>query len=173
LALKDSPLVKKPDGLPSIQQWMDVPADQNTNNAHANNNGTMRRTRAARDGEGATPNEQRPLINPMGQFGRRQSMQPGEETVLGPPKLAFLSARTPAKGAGDTKERTGFTSTEGDNVGDRFPKNDRWTRDRENDRNRDKGYANGRRVPREDGEGWTNVKGRKSLGQEEQNYWSQ
>lgn len=185
LALKESPLVKKPDGLPSIQQWMDVPADQNTNNAHANNNGTMRRTRAARDGEGVTPNEQRPLINPMGQFGRRQSMrkssdvqgikaaidalfvEPGEETVLGPPKLAFLSARTPAKGAGDTKERTGFTSTDGDNVGDRFPKNDRWTRDRENDRNRDKGYANGRRVPREDGEGWTNVKGRKSLGQED------
>ena len=122
LALKESPLVKKPDGLPSISQWMDVPADQNTNNGHANNNnGTMRRTRGARDGEGATPNEQRPLINPMGQFGRRQSMrkssdvqgikaaidalfvEPGEETVLGPPKLAFLSARTPAKGTGDAK----------------------------------------------------------------------
>ncbi|CAN9083905.1 unnamed protein product [Alternaria alternata] len=164
LALKESPLVKKPDGLPSISQWMDVPADQNTNNGHANNNnGTMRRTRGARDGEGATPNEQRPLINPMGQFGRRQSMrkssdvqgikaaidalfvEPGEETVLGPPKLAFLSARTPAKGTGDAKERTGFTSTDGDNVGDRFPKNDRWTRDRETDRNRDKGYTNGRR----------------------------
>jgi hypothetical protein len=40
LALKESPIVKKPDGLPSISQWMDVPADQNTNNGHANN-GTM------------------------------------------------------------------------------------------------------------------------------------
>jgi hypothetical protein len=37
LAQKESPLVKKPDGLPSISQWMDVPADQNTNNGHVNN----------------------------------------------------------------------------------------------------------------------------------------
>ena len=184
-ALRESPLVKKPDGLPSISQWMDVPAEQNTNNGHANNNGTLRRARGARDAEGTAATEQRPLINPMGQFGRRQSMrklseaqgiraainalfvEPGEETVLGPPKLAFLSARTPAKATGDAKERTGFTSTDGDSVGDRFPKNDRWTRDPQPDRNRDKGYANGRRVPREDGEGWTNVKGRKSLGQED------
>ncbi|KAE8865394.1 hypothetical protein PTNB73_06282 [Pyrenophora teres f. teres] len=166
-ALRESPLVKKPDGLPSISQWMDVSAEQNTNNGHANNNGTLRRARGARDAEGTTATEQRPLINPMGQFGRRQSMQPGEETVLGPPKLAFLSARTPAKATGDAKERTGFTSTDGDNAGDRFPKNDRWTRDPQPDRTRDKGYANGRRAPREEGEGWTNVKGRKSLGQED------
>lgn len=185
--------MKKPDGLPSISQWMDVPADQTANNGHTNNNntntatnnGTMRRTRGARDGEGAAANEQRPLHNPMGQFGRRQSMrkssdaqgikaainalfvEPGEETVLGPPKLAFLSARTPAKAAGDAKERAGFPSTDADNAGDRLPKNDRWTRDRENDRTRDKGYTNGRRAPRDDGEGWTNVKGRKSLGQED------
>ncbi|KAE8829748.1 hypothetical protein HRS9139_06372 [Pyrenophora teres f. teres] len=166
-ALRESPLVKKPDGMPSISQWMDVSAEQNTNNGHANNNGTLRRARGARDAEGTTATEQRPLINPMGQFGRRQSMQPGEETVLGPPKLAFLSARTPAKATGDAKERTGFTSTDGDNAGDRFPKNDRWTRDPQPDRTRDKGYANGRRAPREEGEGWTNVKGRKSLGQED------
>jgi hypothetical protein len=185
-ALKDSPLVKKPDGLPSISQWMDVPADQNTNNGHTNNNGTVRRARGMRDGEGATTTEQRPMINPMGQFGRRQSMrkspeaqgikaainalfvEPGEETVLGPPKLAFLSARQ-VKPTGETKERTGITSTDGDNVGDRFPKNERWTRDRENDRTRDKGYTNGRRAGREDGEagGWQNVKGRKSIGQED------
>jgi len=58
---------------------------------------------------------------------------------------------------------------DGDNLGDRFPreKNERWTRDRDADRNRDKGFTNGRRVPREDGEGWTNVKGRKSIGQED------
>lgn len=78
IALKESPLVKKPDGLPSISQWMDVPADQNANSARADNNGTVRRTRGPRDGEGATANEQRPLINPMGQFGRRQSMRKQE-----------------------------------------------------------------------------------------------
>ncbi|KAL6710183.1 hypothetical protein ACN47E_009974 [Coniothyrium glycines] len=171
IALKDSPLVKKPEGLPSISQWMDVPADSNTDKTHNNNNnnGTARRTRG-REGEGAATSEQRPLINPMGQFGRRQSMQPGEETVLGPPKLSFLSAsRTPAKATGENKERTGITSIDGDNLGDRFPreKNERWTRDRDTERNRDKGFTNGRRGAREDGEGWTSVKGRKSLGQED------
>jgi hypothetical protein len=184
-ALRDSPLVKKPDSLPSISQWMDVPADQTTNNGHANNNGAVRRARGMRDGEGCATTEQRPMINPMGQFGRRQSMrkspeaqgikaainalfvEPGEETVLGPPKLAFLSARQ-VKPTGDTKERTAITSTDGEIVGDRFPKNERWTRDRENDRTRDKGFTNGRRGGREDGEpGWQNVKGRKSLGQED------
>lgn len=180
-ALRESPLVKKPDGLPSISQWMDVPADQTTNTN--NTNGTVRRTRGLREGEGGVAVEQRPLINPMGQFGRRQStrkygapsmlpvidklsIEPGEETVLGPPKLSFLSAR---KNTGEAKERTGITSMDGDNLGDRFPrdKNERWTRDRDPERNRDKGYTNGRRGVREEGEGWTNVKGRKSLGQED------
>jgi hypothetical protein len=170
-SLRESPLVKKPDGLPSISQWMDVPGDQNTNN----NNGTARRART-RDGETAVAGEQRPLINPMGQFGRRPSMrksealgmvaainalfvEPGEETVLGPPKLSFLSAR---KNAIELKP-------EGDNHGDRLPreKNDRWTRERDVERPRGKEIINGRRGGREDGEGWTNLKGRKSAGQED------
>ncbi|KAH7395214.1 hypothetical protein DE146DRAFT_100526 [Phaeosphaeria sp. MPI-PUGE-AT-0046c] len=185
LVLRESPLVKKPDGLPSISQWMDVPAEQNNN--QTNNNGTARRARGMRDGEASAPSDQRPLINPMGQFGRRQSMrklsnhgmvaainslfiEPGEETVLGPPKLSFLSAsRNAVKAPGDAKERTGIVSIDGDNLGDRFPrdKNERWTRDRDTDRNRDKGFTNGRRGGREEGEGWTNVKGRKSIGQED------
>ncbi|KAH4257982.1 hypothetical protein HBI56_058900 [Parastagonospora nodorum] len=172
LGLRASPLVKKPDGLPSISQWMDVPADQSTtnNSNHASNNGTARRARGMREGEGPAGNERPPLINPMGQFGRRQSMQPGEETTLGPPKLSFISAsRNAPKAQGETKERTGIVSVDGDNLGDRFPreKNDRWTRDRDPDRARDKTYTNGRRGVREDGEGWTNVKGRKSVGQED------
>jgi hypothetical protein len=187
LALRESPLVKKPDGLPSISQWMDVPADQSNTN-HTNNNGTARRARGMRDGEGGASSEQRPLINPMGQFGRRQSMrkyqnlewrplqklthdaEPGEDTVLGPPKLSFLSAsRSAIKAPGETKERTGIVSIDGDNLGDRFPreKNERWSRDRDTDRTREKGFTNGRRGTREDGEGWTNVKGRKSIGQED------
>jgi hypothetical protein len=185
--LRQSPLVKKPDGLPSILQWMDVPAEQNNNN-HTANNGTARRTRGARDGEGATTEHRtdRPLINPMGQFGRRQSMrksegpglvaainalfvEPGEETVLGPPKLNFTSAARAAKNTGDKQERTGIISTDGDQLGDRFPrdKNERWSRDGDRDRNRERGITNGRRGAREDGEGWTSVKGRKSVGQED------
>ncbi|KAH6614269.1 hypothetical protein C7974DRAFT_73849 [Boeremia exigua] len=169
--LRQSPLVKKPDGLPSILQWMDVPAEQNNNNNnHTTNNGTARRTRG-RDGEAATTEHRtdRPLINPMGQFGRRQSMQPGEETVLGPPKLNFTSAARAAKNTSDKQERTGITSADGDQLGDRFPrdKNERWSRDGDRDRNRERGITNGRRGAREDGEGWTSVKGRKSLGQED------
>ena len=44
IALRESPLVKKPDGLPTITQWMDVPADQSNN--HQNNNGTAQIGRA-------------------------------------------------------------------------------------------------------------------------------
>ena len=90
--------------------------------------------------------------------------------MLGPPKLSFLSAsRTTTKATGEAKERTGIVSIDGDHLGDRFPrdKNERWSRDRDNDRSREKGHANGRRVGREDGEGWTSVKGRKSLSQED------
>ncbi|KAF2690506.1 hypothetical protein K458DRAFT_439452 [Lentithecium fluviatile CBS 122367] len=166
--LRESPLVKKPDELPSIEQWMDVPSDQNNNNA---SNATGRRPRTnLRDSDAAATGDRtdRPLLNPMGQFGRRPSMQPGEETVLGPPKFNFASATRGAK-TGQPKESTAITSADGEHIGDRLPRSDRgerW-RDRDTDRTRDKAYPNGRRAGREDGEGWTNVKGRKSLGQED------
>ncbi|KAF2240977.1 hypothetical protein BU26DRAFT_469599, partial [Trematosphaeria pertusa] len=181
--LRESPLVKKPDGLPSIEQWMDVPNDQNNNNA---GNAGNRRPRAnLRDNDAAATGADRPLLNPMGQFGRRQSTRKSgpdgrhglvsainalfidpEETVLGPPKNFFASAARPK--SGQLKEATGIISIDGDYPGDRLPRGERgerWTRDR--DGAREKGYTNGRRAQREDGEGWTNVKGRKSLGQED------
>lgn len=77
LALKESPLVRKPDGLPDISHWMEVPADPSSHSQPQaiTNNGTARRTRGMREGEAGTTSEARPLINPMGQFGRRQSMR--------------------------------------------------------------------------------------------------
>ncbi|KAF2188315.1 hypothetical protein K469DRAFT_93732 [Zopfia rhizophila CBS 207.26] len=165
--LRNSPLVQKPDGLPSIEQWMDLPADQNNNN----NNNRRPRSGIMRDGDtpsiGENRSERPLLINAgMGHFGRRSSTQP-EDTVLGPPKLSFTSASRTAKSAEHSEKRT-ITSLEGDQFGDRFPTRERWTRDRDNDRNRDKPpYTNGRRTTREDGEGWTNVKSRKSLGQDD------
>lgn len=185
--LRESPLVQKPDGLPSIEQWMDVPVDQNSTNNNSN-----RRPRSGNHGEGTTAGErgERPLLisaGSMGHFGRRPSQReskPGEalvrsinalfsepeDTVLGPPKLAFTSASRTAKAA-ENSEKRGITSIDGDHLGDRFPtrqRGERWTRDRDSEGNRDKaGYTNGRRAARDDGEGWTNVKGRKSLGQEE------
>lgn len=78
--LRQSPLVKKPDELPSIEQWMDVPNDQNNNNNNNNAGNTAgRRPRTnLRDSDAAATSEHRadrPLLNPMGQFGRRQSMR--------------------------------------------------------------------------------------------------
>ncbi|CAI6342296.1 unnamed protein product [Periconia digitata] len=167
--LRESPLVKKPDDLPSISQWMDVPADsgnENHNNVSTNAAGVAaRRPRAnVRGGDAAAE----ALNNPMGQFARRQSMQPGEDTVLGPPKFNFASATRAHK---HKDSATAITSTDGEHLGDRFPKADRaerW-RDREGDRNREKGHLNGRRAAREDGESWTGagMKGRKSLGQDD------
>ena len=188
--LRESPLVKKPDELPSIEQWMDVPNDQN--NTNAGNTATRRARPNLRDNDAAAPSEHRadrPLLNPMGQFGRRQStrklrpsspqevvttinslfIEPGEDTVLGPPKFNFASATRGAK-PGQTKEPTAITSADGEHPGDRFPRNDRGERWRDRvdgERTRDKAFPNGRRAAREEGEGWTNVKGRKSLGQED------
>ncbi|KAF2451173.1 hypothetical protein P171DRAFT_212 [Karstenula rhodostoma CBS 690.94] len=171
--LRDSPLVKKPDALPLIEQWMDVPNDNNNNNNNnnANNagNATNRRTRANREGDaGATGGEQRserPLLGAMGQFGRRASTQHGDEPVIGgPPKLNFASA-TRSK-PGQAKEATGITSIDGEHTGDRFPRNDRW-RDGDRTTTRDKDFPNGRRARREEGEGWQKTQSRKSLGQED------
>ncbi|KAF2268778.1 hypothetical protein CC78DRAFT_540618 [Lojkania enalia] len=160
--LRNSPLVQKPDGLPSIEQWMEVPAEQNSNNNNAN-----RRRSGLRDDTTTGENRERPLlINAgMGHFGRRSSAQP-DDTVLGPPKLSFTSASRVTK-ASDNAEKRSTNPVEGE-LGDRFPTRDRWTRDRDTDRNREKtSFTNGRRAPREDGEGWTNVKSRKSLGQDD------
>lgn len=91
-----------------------------------------------------------------------------ESTILGPPKLAFTSASRNAKASENTEKR-GTVAPDGD-LGERFPRqrNDRWSRDRDAEGGRDKtGYTNGRRAIREEGEGWTNVKGRKSLGQDD------
>lgn len=81
--LRSSPLVKKPDALPSIEQWMDVPNDHgnnnnnNNNNSHAGGNTANRRTRGnAREGDAPAAGEnrtERPGMGVMGQFGRRAS----------------------------------------------------------------------------------------------------
>ncbi|KAF2121149.1 hypothetical protein BDV96DRAFT_204849 [Lophiotrema nucula] len=161
--LRQSPLVQKPDGLPSIEQWMDPPADANAGNT------SSRRPRSGvlREVEGAAAENRtdRPLlINAgMGHFGRRASHQ-AEDTILGPPKLSFTSAsRQAVKAAEQAGKR--LPNVEDDQLGDRFPtRGERWKRDRDDTRDR----TNGRRT-REDGEGggWTNVKPRKSLGQED------
>ncbi|KAF1965241.1 hypothetical protein BU23DRAFT_33978 [Bimuria novae-zelandiae CBS 107.79] len=163
--LRESPLVKKPDALPSIEQWMDVPHDHgnNTNGGTTANRRTRTNLREPETNAAAEHRADRPLLGAMGQFSRRASTHHGDEPAIGgPPKLNFASA-TRAK-PGQSKEATAFTSIDGEHLGDRFPRTDRW---RDGDRTRDKEPANGRRPRREEGEGWQNVKGRKSLGQED------
>lgn len=171
--LRDSPLVQKPDGLPAIEQWMELPPEQN----NSVNNNSNRRPRSGNHGDTSATGEHRQerpsliSVGSMGHFGRRPSMQP-EDTVLGPPKLSFTSASRAAK-ASENSEKRGITSIDGDQLGDRFPssvrqRSERWTRDRDTEGSREKpGFANGARRGREEGEGWQNVKGRKSLGQED------
>lgn len=67
--LRDSPLVHKPDGLPSIEQWMETPSEQN---------GRRPRSQVIRDSEQPSSSEARterpPLMNMgMGHFARRSS----------------------------------------------------------------------------------------------------
>jgi hypothetical protein len=164
---------------------MEVSPDQNNNTGNANNN---RRSRPSASGEFAPQGEtrtERPMLTTsgsMGHFSRRMSTREfrthgclttliifteNEDTVLGPPKLSFTSASRNAAKAGDNADKRGV-QPDGE-LGERFPRqrNDRWTRDRDAEGGRDKsGYTNGRRV-REDGEGWANTKGRKSLGQDD------
>ncbi|ORY02069.1 hypothetical protein BCR34DRAFT_605720 [Clohesyomyces aquaticus] len=165
--LRSSPLVQKPDGLPNIEQWMETPADQNNNATTANRRPRSGPVRDSDISLGGEARSDRPLFSNagMGNFGRRPSAQP-EDTVLGPPKLSFTSASRNAKVAAENAEKRTLPAADGDTLGDRFSARERWTRD---ERTRDKpGYTNGRRNAREDGEsGWTNVKARKSLGQED------
>ncbi|KAF2497051.1 hypothetical protein BU16DRAFT_581040 [Lophium mytilinum] len=181
--LRDSPLVQKPDGLPSIEQWMEPQP--------AHDSSRRPRSQVLRDGEQPANGEarvDRPILNAlgMGNFGRRPSarnfphvglfMRPflteplePEDTVLGPPKLSFTSASRNAKPLDGTEKR-GLAAIDSEgSLADRIGSRERWSKDRfESDRSREKsGFQNGRRGGREEGEGWTNVKSRKSLGQDE------
>ncbi len=100
-----------------------------------------------------------------------------DDIVLGPPKTAFASAtsaRTTNKST-DPPDRRSFPNHTDDapkneryNFRDKFFKErDKDDTDQERSREMRSGATNGRRAGKEDGEGWTNVRPRKSFGQEE------
>ncbi|KAF4551493.1 Hypothetical protein D9617_13g099930 [Elsinoe fawcettii] len=90
--LRDSPLVTKPESLPSIEQWIDQPQEN-----------TQRKAR--------TQNGRPDDTGPMGNFGttqrptllqtRQVRTSNGEDIVLGPPKTSFASSRNIRKSAED------------------------------------------------------------------------
>ena len=85
--LRSSPLVKKPDALPSIEQWMDVPNDHGNNNNHAGNTTNRRSRTNAREGDAPATGEhraERPGMGVMGQFGRRASTRKSRLAIYRP-----------------------------------------------------------------------------------------
>lgn len=138
--LRDSPLIQKPDGLPAIEQWMEPAPEQNQRKGG--------RTQGGRNDDAAQANENgsRPSLFPGKHFARHSSTAP-EDIVLGPPKMAFASSSRVPKMADSA-----------DKDDDAKDIRDKFFKDREERKN---GALNGRRG-RDDGEGWTNVRGRKA-----------
>lgn len=146
LHLRESPLIQKPDGLPAIEQWMEPAPEQNQRKGG--------RTQGGRNDEAAQANEngQRPALFQPKHFTRHSSTAP-EDIVLGPPKMAFASSSRVPKMADANDKEEDAAEARTTNIRDKFFK--------EREEQRKNGTLNGRRG-REEGEGWTNVRGRKA-----------
>ncbi|KAK5003949.1 hypothetical protein LTR16_006351, partial [Cryomyces antarcticus] len=94
-----------------------------------------------------------------------------DDVILGPPKTSFASAsavRNPAKSSESNGKPTQTTQFDETSNNDRTNFRDRFFKERDNDRTRDRlSVTNGRRVGRDDAEGWTSVKPRKSFGHDD------
>ncbi|KAI9821681.1 MAG: hypothetical protein M1827_002262 [Pycnora praestabilis] len=162
LGLRDSPLVRKPSNLPPAEEWMGPPQEQN-----------QRKTPMPRTKPDEPP--VRPSLLETKHASRASSSVP-EDIILAPPRTSFASATSlrNLNKASDSLEKSSSTPHDEDSSkSDRFSFRDKSFRerdrsDRENERSREpRSRVNGRRGGREDGEGWTSVKSRKSFGQED------
>ncbi|KAF2143905.1 uncharacterized protein K452DRAFT_296867 [Aplosporella prunicola CBS 121167] len=155
MQLRESPLVHKPEGLPSIDQWME----------NANENGQRNKTRAQNNirGDDSTVQEnggsqRSTLFQPK--HGIRNTNAVSEDIILGPPKVAFASSSRVPKLSDLDKEE--------DVAHDRANLRDKFFKERESEKNKT-GTSAARRPGREDLEGWMNVRGRRtSLSQDDQ-----
>ncbi|KAI9679274.1 MAG: hypothetical protein M1817_005293 [Caeruleum heppii] len=167
LQLRASPLVCKPKDLPAPEEWMGSPPDRQQARPAI--------TRARTD-DASLSNEisnRRPTLSDT-RHGLRNSSTVPEDIVLGPPKTAFASAssiRNLTKTSDTNSSRPG---PEPASSGDRSVLRDRFFKDREGIvKEGSKGRelrptpVNGRRAPKEDRDGWTSVKPRKSFGHED------
>ncbi|KAF2428263.1 hypothetical protein EJ08DRAFT_719493 [Tothia fuscella] len=125
--LRASPLVKKPDGLPSIEQWMEPVAQENG-----------RRKQSGRD-ENVSHLDGAPL-RPL--LGARHSARNSEDVVLGPPKMGFTSSSRNQNRISDSQDKVdknnsatfGDDATPSDrtpNIRDKYFGRERDTRDGE------------------------------------------
>ncbi|KAI9892359.1 MAG: hypothetical protein M1814_001560 [Vezdaea aestivalis] len=172
LRLKESPLVSKPSNLPPLDEWMGNQPD------HSN----QRKATSARvKSEDALPFDQtrRTPAYEAKSVARTPGTAP-EDIVLGPPKLAFSSAM-PSRGATKPVEtsdrrkvmshRDGADSTmrglDGYRDHSQRERNDKPTSDKDKLRDPRLGTNGNRKGTRDETEGWTSVKTRRSFGQED------
>ncbi|KAK3076271.1 hypothetical protein LTS18_013458, partial [Coniosporium uncinatum] len=96
-----------------------------------------------------------------------------DDIILGPPKFSFPSTARNQNKITDTADRLPPTSsTDETHSSDKATFGGRPRGDKDTERNRDRGSLLGvRRGQREDGEGWQNVKPRKSFGHEDGERW--
>ncbi|KAI9799828.1 MAG: hypothetical protein M1825_004389 [Sarcosagium campestre] len=170
LRLRESALVCKPAGLPPAQEWMGPPAERSAAKP------TLTRAKPEDHPSHNDNSGRRPSLFETKNVSRSSATVPGD-IVLGPPKTSFASAT-----AGRGLSKTAATS----NRSMSSPMEDEATRaERYNFRNkffkdRDRevpngeragesktGIVNGRRGYKEEADGWTSVKPRKSFGHED------
>ncbi|KAI9765679.1 MAG: hypothetical protein M1840_007237 [Geoglossum simile] len=177
LRLRDSPLVRKPDGLPPPEEWMG--SQEQTLQNHQSQR-IKRGSSNNKGDESSFSNElptRRPSLFDQGRHISRTSIP--EDIVLGPPKTSFASA-TYVRNFNkpfDSPDRPSFSNHDEDgsrtdlyNLRERFSKDrERPDRDGVGGRAGDfrPGGTNARRGAREDGDDWTSVKPRRSFGQED------
>ncbi|KAI9667763.1 MAG: hypothetical protein M1821_000580 [Bathelium mastoideum] len=162
-SLRKSPLVFKPAGLPSIEQWMDTVSTTDSNQRRV-------KVPGARFDEPLLNSDkptQRPSLMQTRSSNRVTSGSAGD-TFLGPPKTAFVSASRIATKPADSPSN--YTNAQDEDLAP-APKHDfqsRFFGDKNVDRHYEKGgLTNGRKFGREDGDGLANVRNRKGSGGQE------
>ncbi|KAF2239870.1 hypothetical protein EV356DRAFT_495684 [Viridothelium virens] len=160
-ALRQSPLVSKPHGLPSIEQWMDTASTVEANQRRARPPGT-RPDELLLNTDKQT---QRPSLMQTRSSARVTSGSAGD-TFLGPPKTAFASASRIATKPLDSPNQPTNGQDDDPATHNRSDTDSRSFRTRQTEA--PGSLTNGRRFGREDGDGWTNVRNRKgSTGHED------
>ncbi|MCJ1390899.1 hypothetical protein MMC18_003760 [Xylographa bjoerkii] len=170
MRLRESPLVCKPAGLPSTEEWMGPPQEQNQRKPQINRAKTED---ASAYSEISGP---RPSLYETRHMSRGSSTVPSE-IILGPPKTAFASAssaRNPPKSF-DSPHRTAFGSYNGDSTrADLYNSREKSSREGGKPESEDfkprelkSGAGFGRNIPREEGDTWSGLRSGKNISTDE------
>lgn len=172
LKLRESALVRKPSGLPPVEEWMGpIPEprqvqNQNQNQRKSVNKGTND-DGFFKDG----PTNRRPLFE-----ARARSTNVPEDIVLGPPKTAFASAsgaRSNSK-ISNTPQRSSFAKHDDPAVKDdrttfrdRYPKDGQSVERDGEKRDSKSGATQNRRSVKDDSDLWSNVRQQRNPGHDD------